>query len=258
MSGGHGHAHAHDRSSGTVALPAAAAIVATCVFVAAVVATPRDAVWAFGGLALLVVIGAVVLRVPARTLRSRLVLEVPFVAFAVALPIAGRGPFVHLGPVRLSEAGLWGAWAIVAKGTLGVAASGLLVSTVPDVALIGGLERLRLPRVVTGTMTFMLRYGDLVADEQRRMRIARMSRGDDPRWLWQVGALTRGLGALFVRSYERGERVQVAMASRGWTGSMPAHVLDAPTAEVSPRAVPGLAIAAAAATAIAVAALVAR
>jgi cobalt/nickel transport system permease protein len=28
-------------------------------------------------------------------------------------------------------------------------------------------------------------------------------------------------GALFVRSYERGERVHLAMLSRGYTGSMP-------------------------------------
>ena len=32
----------------------------------------------------------------------------------------------------------------------------------------------------------MLRYLDVLADEARRMRIARISRGDDPRFLWQV------------------------------------------------------------------------
>jgi cobalt/nickel transport system permease protein len=53
------------------------------------------------------------------------------------------------------------------------------------------------------------------------MRIARISRGHDPRFLWQVGATARGIGALFVRSYERGERVHLAMVSRGWTGTMP-------------------------------------
>jgi cobalt/nickel transport system permease protein len=133
---------------------------------------------------------------------------------------------VHVAGLRLSEAGLWAAWGIVAKGTLAVAASGLLVATVSDVALVAGLERLRVPRVLTGTMAFMLRYGDVIADEQARMRLARLSRGDDPRWLWQAGTTARSLGTLFVRSYERGERVQVAMASRGWTGTMPAHLLD--------------------------------
>ena len=53
------------------------------------------------------------------------------------------------------------------------------------------------------------------------MRLARISRGHDPRVLWQAGATARGVGALFVRSYERGERVHLAMLSRGWTGQMP-------------------------------------
>jgi cobalt/nickel transport system permease protein len=48
------------------------------------------------------------------------------------------------------------------------------------------------------------------------MRIARIARGDDPRWIWQVRALARTAGALFVRAYERGERVYIAMLARGY------------------------------------------
>jgi cobalt/nickel transport system permease protein len=33
--------------------------------------------------------------------------------------------------------------------------------------------------------------------------------------------IARSAGALFIRSYERGERVHLAMLSRGYTGSMP-------------------------------------
>ncbi|MCB0999948.1 MAG: cobalt ECF transporter T component CbiQ [Acidimicrobiales bacterium] len=245
-------------AAAAVTLPAAPAIVATFVFVGAVVATPRDQFWAFGALAAILAVAAVVLRIPARTWWARLALELPFVAFALAMPFVGQQPFVHLGGVRLSEAGLWGAWTIVAKGTLGVAASGVLVATVPNVALIAGLERLRLPRLVTGTMAFMVRYGDVLADEHRRMRIARLARGDDPRWLWQAGTTARTLGALFVRSYERGERVHLAMVSRGYEGTMPLHLLDPGDDTDAPGTRPraGLAIGAAAAVAVAVTASV--
>ncbi len=53
------------------------------------------------------------------------------------------------------------------------------------------------------------------------MRMARISRGDSPRALHQVGAIAKGVGALFLRSYERGERVYLAMTSRGFDGKVP-------------------------------------
>ena len=78
----------------------------------------------------------------------------------------------------------------------------------------------------------MLRYLDVLAGEARRMRIARLSRGDDPRFLWQVEASRPGVGALFLRAFERGERVYLAMVSRGYTGRLPAawHAAGAATA----------------------------
>lgn len=53
------------------------------------------------------------------------------------------------------------------------------------------------------------------------MRIARQSRGfqaSGPR-SWPV--LAASAGTLFIRSYERGERVHLAMLSRGYSGAMP-------------------------------------
>jgi cobalt/nickel transport system permease protein len=70
-------------------------------------------------------------------------------------------------------------------------------------------------------MGFMLRYLEVVGDELRRMRIASASRGfsaRDPRH-WPV--LAKGVGALFIRSFERGERVHLAMVSRGYSGRLP-------------------------------------
>ena len=53
------------------------------------------------------------------------------------------------------------------------------------------------------------------------MGVARQSRGYDPRWLWQARAVASSAGTLFVRSFERGERVHLAMVSRGYAGAMP-------------------------------------
>ena len=67
----------------------------------------------------------------------------------------------------------------------------------------------------------MIRYGDVITGELRRMRIARESRGAGAGRLGHARAVATSAGALFVRSYERGERVYLAMASRGYAGSMP-------------------------------------
>jgi ABC-type cobalt transport system, permease component CbiQ and related transporters len=103
-----------------------------------------------------------------------------------------------------------------------------LAATTPLRDLLLGLQRLHAPAMVVTIATLMLRYIDVIVGEARRMRLARISRGHDPRFLWQAGATARGVGSLFVRSYERGERVHLAMLSRGWTGEMP-RMSDATT-----------------------------
>jgi len=123
--------------------------------------------------------------------------------------------------VSLSVAGLLAGWNIVIKGTLGVLTSLTLAATTMPRDLLIGLQRLRMPNTITTIATLMLRYLEVIIGEARRMRIARISRGHDPRLLWQAGATARGVGSLFLRSYERGERVHLAMLARGWNGEMP-------------------------------------
>ena len=67
----------------------------------------------------------------------------------------------------------------------------------------------------------MIRYLDLLVGQLGRMRTAMVARAHDPRWLWQAKPIASSAGALFVRSYERGERVHQAMLARGYTGVMP-------------------------------------
>jgi cobalt/nickel transport system permease protein len=117
--------------------------------------------------------------------------------------------------------GLWAAWNILAKATLGLMATIVVASTTPMADLLRGLERLHLPRALTSIAGFMIRYLDVISAEAQRMRVARDSRGYDPRWLWQAKAFGASAGALFIRSYERGERVYLAMLSRGYVGTLP-------------------------------------
>ena len=221
MGAGHAHPLYLEHASRLHRLPPEVKIVAMVAYTVVVVLTPREDLWAFAGYASLLVPVAVLGRVPARWLLARATIEAPFVLLAVVLPVVGHGERVLWLGMSLSVDGLYGAWNIAAKGTLGVVASLLLAATTTMRDLILGLDRLRCPRVFTQIATFMLRYLDILADDARRMRIARLSRGYDPRFLWQVRAFAVSIGALFLRAFERGERVYLAMLSRGYAGRLP-------------------------------------
>ena len=111
--------------------------------------------------------------------------------------------------------------ALLVKGTLGVIASLTLAATTEPQDLLAGLERLRLPQQLVQIMAFMVRYLDVVTGEMQRMKVARESRGFSARNPRHWPVLARSAGALFIRSYERGERVHLAMLSRGYTGTLP-------------------------------------
>lgn len=203
------------------ALPPETKVVAAAVTVLAVVSTPREAIGAFAAHLVLLAGVVAVARLPLRLVLRRARVEVPFLVFAVLLPFVSPGPRVEVAGLALSEGGLWAGWNLAAKGTLGVLAAVVLGATTPVPELLRGLQRLRVPATLVAVAGFMARYLDVVVGEAGRMRVARLSRGDDPRWLWQARATAATAGTLFVRSYERGERVHLAMLSRGYAGTMP-------------------------------------
>lgn len=231
-------------------LPAQVKIVAAVGFVLVVVLTPREWLVAFAIDAALVVAAVLAAGLPLLVLARRMVVEVPFILFALLLPIVGHGPELAVGPLQLSEPGLWSAWNILAKATLGVAVSVLLAATTRSGELVAALGRLRVPGLLVQIASFMVRYVDVVSAEAARMRTARAARGFRPSHFGSWPDLARSLGTLFVRSYERGERVQVAMLSRGYDGGSAAWdtATSAPGAQawVTAMSLPAAALAAAA------------
>jgi cobalt/nickel transport system permease protein len=218
----HGHSPVHY-------LPARIKLVAMLLFVVAVVATPPQQMWAFGVHALLAVGVIVLAELPVTHVLKRITIEIPFVLFAVFLPFLGGGPIVEVAGIALSQDGLWAAWNIVVKGTLGVTASVILVSTTEIPHLLRGLGELRVPAVMVAIAGFMVRYLDVVGGELARMRTAMAARGYEPTGIAQAKILATAGGALFIRSYERGERVHQAMLARGFTGTMPVIRTEAVT-----------------------------
>ena len=215
-------------------LPPQVKLVAVLAYALVVVATPVHAdwaPWAYAGYLVAVLAAAAVAGVrPGRLARS-LVVETPFVVFALLLPFVTRGPRVEVAGLSLSESGLQTGGALLAKATLSVLAATVLAATTEPRALLRGLERLRLPSALVQILGFMIRYVDVVSGELDRMRVARESRAFDGRRRGALRVVGAAAGALFIRSYERGERVHLAMLSRGYTGRLPVG----PVAAVPPR-----------------------
>jgi cobalt/nickel transport system permease protein len=220
---GAGHAHAlyvHEHSP-VHRLSPETKLVATFVFVTAVAITPRQAVWAFAIYGAVVVAVAAVSRLRAGFVLIRLTVVVPFILLAVMVPFVASGEQVEILFFTVSRDGLWGAWNIFAKAVLGASASIILAATTEVPAILEGMGRLRVPPMITAIAGFMVRYLEVIVEELGRMRTAMTARAYQPRWIWDAGPIASSAGALFIRSYERGERIYQAMLARGFTGTMP-------------------------------------
>lgn len=160
-------------------------------------------------------------KLPLLTVFKRSLIEIPFVLFAVLMPFFGSGESYEIAGFTLYREGILAGTAIVAKGTLGVLGAITLSSTSTAREILRGLEKLKLPALMVNIASFMLRYINVVTDEMERMRIARASRGFEARGIKDWRILASVVATLFLRSYERGERVHLAMLSRGFTGILP-------------------------------------
>ncbi len=221
MGAGHGHRLHYHGHSVVHRAPAHVKLVLLVSFMLVVVATPREWYLAFAGYLLVLLVVIWMSGVPYRYLAKRMLIETPFVLFAVLVPFIAEGPRIEVLGMSVSQPGLVAAWGLIVKGSLGVLASLTLAATTDPQDVLVGLRRLRMPDLIVQIMGFMLRYLEVVTGEMGRMTTSMKSRGSDPRSPRHWPVLARSLGALFIRSYERGERVHLAMLARGYDGTLP-------------------------------------
>lgn len=201
-------------------------LITTLLFLVAVVLTPPGS-WVTFVLYLLVVLTILALSgVPAIYVLKRSLVIIPFVLLiAVFIPFFKEGQIagsynIWLWQVQVTHNGIQILLNILLKAWLSILSLILLTSTTAIPALLKGLEQLHIPRAMVMILSFMYRYIFLLTDEVMRMKQARDSRSfSNNKKLWQIRNLGNMIGTLFIRSYERGERVYAAMVSRGYDGN---------------------------------------
>lgn len=187
------------------------------------------------GIAWLAVMSAAVLAHihPLRVVRGSFI-ALPFAAAAVPLIFTKSGdPWFDINAglftLTVSGEGVRLVATILLKSWVSVQAATLLVFSTTFHDLVHGLERLRLPKLMVAVISLMYRYLAVLTDESSRMLRARASRSAEmpgaPRvsTTWKMRTVGNMVGALFIRAYERSERVYTAMQARGYTGQLLHH-----------------------------------
>jgi cobalt/nickel transport system permease protein len=157
-------------------------------------------------------------------------IALPFLLAAVPIIFTGGGETIgRVGPLDVSGPGLTLFATVALKSWLSVQVALLLAYTTPFHDLIDALRDLRLPDVLVAIVSFMYRYLAVLGDEARRMLRARASRqasapvGSRLRsggsLGWRARVTGQMVGSLFLRSYERSERIYAAMQARGFEGT---------------------------------------
>jgi cobalt/nickel transport system permease protein len=206
-------------------------LVVTVAAIVAIAVLPVGAFPAFALAWLALATVAVVARVGALRLLRGSWVALPFALIALPLIFTRPGDILltlSLGPVGLhvTDAGLRDASSILAKSWLSVQAALLLTWTTPFTAILEALRGLRLPALMVGTVGFMYRYLAVLGEEAGRMNRARAARSavvsgrGGGRLAWRARVTGSMVGSLFLRSYERSERVHAAMLARGFEGTL--------------------------------------
>jgi len=161
-------------------------------------------------------------RVPLGFVLKRALMVLPFSALvALGLPFFRGGELIVFWGIPLSVTGLWMLAGTSIKSMLGAVAFILLVATTPFSRLLDGLRRLGIPMIFVDMLALTYRYLYILMDEATRLRRAAIARGYAPKWLPQAVIVGKLVGNLFIRSYERAERVYGAMHLRGYNGQIP-------------------------------------
>lgn len=206
-------------------------VMVTLMFIISNVLLPEGAWLAFGAAWLFLLLSARLAQLSPGFLLRRSLVALPFLlaAFSVLFTLPGQ----TLWSVRIlgrtlaiSDAGLLRFLSIVARSWLSVQMAILLTATTTFPDLMHALRHLRVPGVLVAIISFMYRYLFVLADEANRLlraRAARSARGlhGAGGTLWWRAQVAGGMVAqLFLRSYERSERVYQAMLARGYQGQL--------------------------------------
>lgn len=201
-------------------------LIAMFTLILSIIFTRPEAFVCFALYALFIAILILISKIPLKFILKKSLVIIPFVLMvAIFIPFFKKGEIAggySFGSLRLTVTydGLMVLWNVLVKGYLSILSMILLMASIRFSDFLKALETLKLPRLFIMILSFMYRYIFVIEDELLKMRQAKQSRSvGGSNWL-HAKALANMLGVLFIRAYERGEKVYLAMCSRGFNGNI--------------------------------------
>jgi cobalt/nickel transport system permease protein len=204
--------------------------------------TLPDGAWlAFAVTGAVIWVGGWLSKVSPVLLVRRASVVIPFTLAAVTVIFSTPGDILATGSLgswhwTATDAGTVRFGSILLRSWFSVQVAILLTTTTRFPDLLHAMHHLRVPRPLVAIIALMYRYLFVLVDEVVRLLRARRSRsGTVPghkagRSLpWRARVAGGMVGQLFLRSYERSQRVHSAMLSRGYQGefyTLTPHQMD--------------------------------
>jgi cobalt/nickel transport system permease protein len=161
--------------------------------------------------------------------RSFIVTPFALAALSAIFALPGQPVFaIEIGSWRLvgTDAGLLRFASVMVRSWLSVQMAILLTATTQFPDLIHALRHLRVPAPLVAVISFMYRYLFVLTNEVIRLLRAREARsayhqtGGNTPFTWRARVAGNMAGQLFLRSYDRSERIYSAMLARGYQGQL--------------------------------------
>jgi cobalt/nickel transport system permease protein len=206
-------------------LDARAKVLVTLVFILCVVSYNRYELAAIFPFFIFPVVMVSLAGLPPLFILKKIILLCPFIlAVGIFNPILDREILMQLGPLGIS-----GGWisfsSILVRSVLTVGSGFILIGVTGFTAVCHALERLGMPRVFAVQLLFLYRYIFVLAEESGRAARARELRSCGKKG-HGIGSFSSLIGHLLIRTWQRAERIHMAMLARGFTGTFHAGRLS--------------------------------
>jgi cobalt/nickel transport system permease protein len=205
------------RDSAMHRLDARAKVLVTLVYIVTVVSFGKYELSAMFPFVLYPVVIVALANLPAGYMTRKALVVVPF-ALVVGMfnPFFDRNVVTMLGPLAIS-----GGWlsclTIIVRAVLTVGTAATLVAITGFPAICRALEQLGMPQAFAVQLLFLYRYIFVLTEEGRRVARARELRSFGNKRL-SMHSYSSLVGHLLLRTWQRAERIHMAMLARGFTG----------------------------------------